>query len=152
MEFSDFSLSVILGVSISAILLDIFFRTDIISVVSLLGISIYISSFFSVSWEWSTALCIMCWLVTTALYFLLSRKGIDLIQHAFDPKGKSVKEMTEDAVGEVAVYREIDGAQFAKWKDELWPVHRTEENNFSDGENITISSYENGVVSIEKTK
>ena len=152
MEFSDNSLSIIVGISLSFILLDVFFKTDVLTVISLLGLSIYLVSFVSVPLEWQLTICLICWLSTSVLYVLLSKQIIPLLNKVFNLQNNSFHEMQNEVIGTTAVFRLIDGLPYAKWRDELMPVELSIHEDFNDNEQILISDYQKGVVKITKIK
>jgi hypothetical protein len=138
-------LSWVAAISLFVILLDIFFETKILTVLSLLAISLYFSLFFDISIKWRISISILCWLGATAGYYLLADKFLVPAVRALFTKGFN----EADATGKEGVYRVIEGKAFIHWNDELWRINAHDQNNFVDGQKILITSTANGKFTIK---
>jgi hypothetical protein len=55
-----------------------------------------------------------------------------------------------DAAGDDGTYRIIEGKRFVYWNGDLWAISPHEEEEFRDGQTISITSSENGKFTIKK--
>jgi hypothetical protein len=136
----------VVAISLFVILLDVFFDTKILTVLALLGVSVYFSLLFDISTKWRISISLLCWLGTTAGYYLIADKFLVPSVRALFTKGFN----EADAAGEEGVYRIIEGKRFIYWNGDLWSIHAHNKNDFSDGQTILITSTENGKFTIKQ--
>jgi hypothetical protein len=136
----------VFAISLFVILLDIFFDTKILTVAALLTVSIYFSLLFEISIKWRISISIICWLGTTAAYYLLADRFLVPVVRKIFPSGMSEL----NATGDVGVYRIIDGKRFVYWNGDLWGVQPHDEGNFQDNQSVEIISSENGKFTIKQ--
>ena len=137
----------VLAIGLSAIVADVFFETEILSVAALLGISIYLSLLVDVPIQWRVLLVLLCWLVVTGLFYLVWKRFMaPLIRSGF---ARGIDESVNTAVGSTGILRRIDGKVFVYWNGDLWPIDETEENRMlEDQAEVLISSVEGGVFTV----
>src|SRR5690606_22936665 len=110
----------VLAIGLTIIVADVFFETEILSIGALLGISIYVSLLFDVDIKWRVLIAIACWLLVTALFYLVWKRFVTpLIRRGFS---SGMNEAIHSAVGATAEFRLIDGKAFVYWNGDLWPV------------------------------
>ncbi|MBE34853.1 MAG: hypothetical protein CMI16_04740 [Opitutaceae bacterium] len=136
----------VFAISLFVILLDIFFDTKILTVAALLAVSIYFSLLFEISIKWKISISIICWLGTTAAYYLLADRFLVPAVRKIFTKGIS----ETNATGDVGLYRIIDGKRFVYWNGDLWGINSHDEENFEDGQSVEIISSENGKFDIKQ--
>ena len=136
----------VIAISLFVILIDIFFETKILTILALLGVSIYFSLLFDISTKWRISLSVLCWLGTTAAYYFIAEKFLVPAIHALFTKGMN----EADAKGEEGVYRVIEDKRLIQWNGDLWATEAHKEEDFSDGQKVLITSSENGKFTIEQ--
>jgi len=136
----------VIAISLFVILVDIFFETKILTVLALLGVSVYFSLLFDISTKWRISISILCWLGTSAGYYFIAGKFLVPTVKSLFTKGYN----EVDATGEEGVYRVIEDKRFIYWNGDLWGVKAHEHEDFSDGQTVLITSSENGKFTIEQ--
>jgi len=136
----------VFAISLFVILADIFFDTKILTVIALLAVSVYFSLLFSISIKWRISISILCWLGTTASYYLIADRFLVPAVRALLTKGISESEAT----GQDGTYRVIEGKRFVYWNGDLWAINSHNEEDFRDGQTVSITSSENGKFTIKK--
>ena len=137
----------VLAISLSVILLDIFFNTEVLSAIALLAVSFYLAAMIDVDLKWQIIITLACWLVTCLLFFGLARKLMLPLVKKIIPEGE--KESIHKAIGSTAEFRLIDDKSLVYWNSDLWPVE-DDENSFKDHEKVMIKSVKNGIFTITK--
>ena len=147
----------VLAIGLTIIVVDVFFETEILSIGALLGISIYVSLLFDVDIKWRVLIAIGCWLLVTALFYLVWKRFVaPLIRRGFS---SGMNESIHSAVGSTGEFRLIDGKAFVYWNGDLWPVDLNEDGGdaadvddgrFNDRDKVTIKTASNGIFTIEK--
>ncbi len=147
----------VLAIGLTIIVADVFFETEILSVGALLGISIYVSLLFDVDIKWRVLIAITCWLLVTALFYLVWKRFVTpLIRRGFS---SGMNESIHSAVGAIGEFRLIDGKAFVYWNGDLWPVDLDEDGGgsadaddgrFNDRDKVTIMTASNGIFTIGK--
>ena len=147
----------VLAIGLTIVIVDVFFETEILSVVALLGISIYVSLLFDVDVKWRVLIALLCWLAVTALFYTVWKRFVTpLIQRGFS---KGMAESIHSAVGATGEFRLIDGKAFVYWNGDLWPVDLDEDGGdsadaddgrFKDRDKITINTVSNGIFTIKE--
>jgi membrane protein implicated in regulation of membrane protease activity len=133
------------AISLFTILVDVFFDTKILTVMALLAVSIYFSLLFDISLKWRISILILCWLGTTASYYLIADRFLVPSVKALFTKGLN----EASASGEEGVYRIIEGKRFIYWNGDLWHVSDHDKDDFSEGQTVYITSSENGKLTIK---
>lgn len=143
------------AISISLFILDFFINTEIITWISLLLFSIYFTLLIeikmSVPIQWSFIIFVFFLILSFVYYSFIWLKILSpaikksLLQNA-------AVEQQDRAVGDVAVFRIIDGNYFIEWDGELWGAVSNSEklSNFDDLEKIFIEKSELGKFFINK--
>lgn len=145
----------VLAIGLTIILVDVFFETEILSVGALLGTSIYVSLLFNVDIKWRVLIALLCWLVVTALFYVVWKRFVTpVIQRGFS---KGFAEASHSAVGATGEFRLIEGKAFVYWNGDLWPVDMEEDGEnsadsddgrFKDREKVTIKTVTSGTFTI----
>lgn len=136
----------VFAISLFVILIDIFFDTKILTVIALLAVSVYFSLLLDISIKWRISISILCWLGTTVSYYLIADRFLVPAVRALFTKGISESEAT----GQDGTYRVIEGKRFVYWNGDLWDINPHNEENFRDGQSVSITSSENGKFTIKK--
>lgn len=141
----------VVAICLSAIVADVFFETEILSLGALLGISVYLSLLVDVPLQWRVLIILFCWLVVTGLFYLIwKRFVVPLIRRGFT---RGIDESLNTAVGSTGILRRIDGKVFVYWNGDLWPIVETEENRtLDDRSEVLIAAVEGGVFTVTPTK
>jgi membrane protein implicated in regulation of membrane protease activity len=137
----------VIAIGVTAIVIDVFFETELLSIVALLGISIYCSFLIEVDLKWRVLIALVCWLFITAIFYLVwKRFVVPLIKSGFT---KGIEESVKSAIGATAEFRSIEGKAFVYWNGDLWPVNDSDSvDQLQDRDKVRITSEENGVFSI----
>jgi len=145
----------VIAIGLTIVIIDVFFETEILSVVALLGISIYFSLLFDVDVKWRVLIAILCWLAVTALFYAVFKRFVSpLIRRGFT---SGMDESIHSAVGSVGEFRLIDGKALVYWNGDLWPVDLdgdgtgstdTEEGRYQDHDKVTIQTADKGIFTI----
>lgn len=157
LDFTVQGLLWVLAIGLTIIVVDVFFETEILSVGALIGISIYTSLLFDVDIKWRVLIAIACWLLVTALFYLVWKRFVTpLIQRGFS---KGINEAIHSAVGATGEFRRIDGKAFVYWNGDLWPVDLDEDGGgsadaddgrFIDRDKVIIKTASNGTFTIQE--
>ncbi len=145
----------VIAIGLTVIIIDVFFETEILSVIALLGISIYFSLLFDVEVKWRILIALLCWLAVTGLFYTVFKRFISpLIRRCFT---SGMNESIHSAVGSVGEFRLIDGKAFVYWNGDLWPVDLdgdgagtadTDDGRFRDHDKVTIQTADKGIFTI----
>ena len=138
----------VLALSLTVILIDVFFNLEILSTIALLAVSVYVAALCDVAVKWQLLIALACWLVTSLFFFLIARKFMIPLVNAVIPKGKG--EAILEAVGSSAEYRLIDNESFVSWNGDLWPISNEDTKLFKDHDKVRIESVKNGIFTIKK--
>lgn len=136
----------VFAISLFVIIIDIFFDTKILTVVALLAVAVYFSLLFDISIKWRISISVLCWLGTTAAYFFIADRFLVPSVRALFTNGIS----ESDATGADGTYRIIEGKRFVYWNGDLWDINPHNEEEFRDGQTVSITSSENGKFTIKK--
>lgn len=136
----------VFAISLFVILIDIFFDTKVLTVLALLTVSVYFSLLFDISIKWRISISILCWLGTTAAYYLMADRFLVPAVRTLFTKGIS----ESHATGEDGTYRIIEGKRFVYWNGDLWPIKAHNEEDFEDGQSVSITSSDNGKFTIKQ--
>ena len=157
MEFFDPSLQGllwVLAICVTVIIADVFFETEVLSVLALLGVAIYVALLFDVGAKWWVLIAFLCWLVMTALFYVVWKRLVaPLLKKALKP---GIEESIHQAVGSIGEYRLIDQKPFVYWNGDLWPVDespgepQSEANSMQDHQQVRIASVTNGIFTVSK--
>jgi len=149
----------VIAIGLTIIVLDVFFETEILSVGSLLGISIYFALLFDVDMKWRLLIALLCWLAVTALFYVVWKRFVSpLIRRGFT---RGMDESIHSAVGAGGEFRLIDGKAFVYWNGDLWPVDLDEDGadtadaddgRFKDHDKVIIKTVTNGIFTITETQ
>lgn len=145
----------VIAIGLTIVIVDVFFETEILSVIALLGISIYLSLLFDVDVKWRVLITLLCWLAVTALFYAVFKRFISpLIRRGFT---SGMHESIHSAVGSVGEFRLIDGKAFVYWNGDLWPVDLdgdgavsadTDDGRYQDHDKVTIQTADKGIFTI----
>jgi len=145
----------VIAIGLTIIVADVFFETEILSVGALLGISVYVSLLFDVDIKWRVLIALLCWLVVTALFYVVWKRFVTpVIQGSFS---RGMAEAIDSAVGSTGEFRLIEGKAFVYWNGDLWPVDLDgdgdgsadiDNGRFKDRDKVTIKSVTNGTFTI----
>ena len=138
------------AITLTILLLDLFFETAYLSIASLIGVSFYFSAICNVDLKWQLLIFLICWLSTTFLYFLFCKAVLLPLVKKLLPQG--YKESIHSAIGDSAVFRVINDKNFACWNGDLWEVTFDKNLSFLDNEVVIISKNKDGVLTIQKQK
>ena len=157
-DILDFTLQGFLWViatGLTVVIIDVFFETEILSVIALLGISVYFSLLIDVEVKWRVLIAILCWFAVTALFYAVFKRFISpLIRRGFT---KGMHELIHSAVGAVGEFRLIDGKAFVYWNGDLWAVDLdgdgagsadTDDGRFQDHDKVIIQTADKGIFTI----
>lgn len=142
----------VLAIALTIIVIDVFFETEILSVVALIGISIYFSLLFDVSVKWKVLLALLCWLALTALFYTVWKRVFAPLIRLCLPAGSD--EAIHSAVGSVGEFRLINGKTFVQWNGDLWPVDLDPSGaidtttRFTERQKVTIIGVAGGIFTI----
>lgn len=140
----------VIAVAITIIFVDVFFSTEILSATAILGVAIYFTLFFEISWQWRVLLALICWLASMALFYTLWKVVIAPVVLKVFSSG--IKESIHLANGDTGEFRSIDGKMFVLWNAELWPVETNPTAVMSDHDKVLIEKVEKGVFTISQIK
>ena len=136
----------VLAVALTVLFLDVFFSTDILSIVALLGISVYGSLLLNISGKWTVLVALFSYVTSIALFYTLwKRIVIKIILRLF---GTGIGETIHSAQGQTAQFREIEGKHFVSWNGDLWPVDFDRKSHFTDRQLVLIQKFEAGAFTI----
>ena len=138
----------VLALSLTVILIDVFFNLEVLSTIALLAVSVYFAALCDVSLKWQLLIALVCWLASSLFFYLIARKLMIPLVNLFIPKGKG--ESILEAVGSLAEYRVIDNESFVSWNGDLWPVSNEDTSHFNDHDKVHIESVKNGIFTIKK--
>ena len=138
----------VLALSLTVILIDVFFNLEVLSTIALLAVSVYFAALCDVSLKWQLLIALVCWLASSLFFYLVARKFMIPLVNLFIPKGKG--ESILEAVGSLAEYRVIDNESFVSWNGDLWPVSNEDTSHFNDHDKVHIESVKNGIFTIKK--
>lgn len=142
-------------ITLTLFVLDIFAQTGIISWLSMIIFSFYITllveHYTDISWAWSVLIYGIVLGIFVFLYTTLWRKFVKnllektLLRHA-------AKEQTERASGQIGTFRRIGKEEFVELEGELWPAkcEGEDSNNFSDQDNVEIIKCEEGSIFFQR--
>jgi membrane protein implicated in regulation of membrane protease activity len=143
------SLIVVAAIILTILALDVFFHSDYISQLGILGVSIYIALSFDISPEWQILWVIVMWLVISFIFYfgwrVLAKPLCDIIT----PK---IKSCSDGCAGEVGTFRLISGKPLCYWNGDLWPVAFDKSLELNDGDEVFISGIVSGKMQIKKNK
>jgi len=140
----------VIAVAITIIFIDVFFSTEILSAAAILGVAIYFTLLFEISWQWRVLLALMCWLASMALFYTLWKVVIAPVVLKVFSSG--IKESIHLAIGDTGEFRSIDGKMFVLWNAELWPVEINSAAAFIDHDKVLIEKVDKGVFTISQIK
>jgi membrane protein implicated in regulation of membrane protease activity len=145
----------VIAIGLTIVIIDVFFETEILSVIALLGIAIYLSLLFDVDLKWRILIALLCWLAVTALFYAVFKRFISpLIRRGFTA---GMHESIHSAVGSVGEFRLIDGEAFVYWNGDLWPVDLdgdgaesadSDDGRYEDHDKVTIQTADKGIFTI----
>jgi membrane protein implicated in regulation of membrane protease activity len=137
-----------LAIALTVIVLDVFFETEVLSVLALLGISIYFALLFDVELKWRILVTLLCWVLVNGVFYLgWKRFAVPLLRRRFVG---GVAETVHSAVGGEGVFRVIDGKHLIYWNGDLWPIAEgCDVSGLNDHDGVTITAHENGVFKIQ---
>jgi membrane protein implicated in regulation of membrane protease activity len=138
----------VLALSVTVILIDVFFQLEVLSAIALLAVSTYFAALCDVAVKWQLLITLACWLVSSLFFFLVARKFMIPLVNLIIPKGEG--ESILKAGGSLAVYRLIDNEPFVYWNGDLWPVSNEDTAHFKDHDKVRIESAANGIFTIKK--
>jgi hypothetical protein len=148
----------VLAIGLTALVLDVFFETQFLSIAALLGISIYFSLLFDVEMKWRVLITLLCWLGTTGLFYTGWKRAVaPLIVRGFS---RGIPEAVHSAVGATAQFRSIDGKSLVYWNGDLWPAELdreeavpsdTEDSEFRDGDSVIVGAVTDGIFRIKRS-
>lgn len=141
------SIIVLVALILTILALDIFFQADILSLLGLLGVSIYIALSFDIALEWKLLWTIIIWLLTSFFFYfgwrVIAKPLCDLIT----PK---IETCAANCKGQTGTFRSISGKAFCHWNGDLWPINCNNSDDYFDGEEILILGIDAGKLSITK--
>lgn len=142
----------IIALSITLLVLDIFFQTEFISWIAIICFSSYLSILsdhrFNVPFQWSVLIFIIFLSINFFLYYACWRKFLNPLIASIFMKN-ATPEIDERVVGQIAVFRIIDRNYFAEWNGELWAVDSARDlNEFTDGMKVKILEKKEGKIII----
>lgn len=138
----------VLAISLTVILIDIFFQLEVLSAIALLVVSIYFAAICDVTIKWQLLIALISWLLSSLFFFLVARKLMIPLVNKVIPKGKD--ESILGAVGSLAEYRLIGKQSFVSWNGDLWPITNENSGQFQDHDKVIIESVKNGQFTIKK--
>jgi hypothetical protein len=142
---SSSGLAWVFAISLFVILIDIFFDTKVVTSLAILAVAVYFSLLFEISVKWRISISILCWLGTTAVYYLIAGRFLVPVVQALFTKGIS----EPDATGADGTYRIIEGKRFVYWNGDFWPINVHNQEDFKDGQTVSITSSDNGKFTIK---
>jgi len=138
----------VIAIGLTVLVLDVFFATEVLSWLALMGISLYVSLLVETSLKWRVLVFLVCWLLTMWAFATVGRRGLRAMARKLGSGGEDVphsgEEVLETAVGSRAVYRLIDGNPFAEWNGDLWPATTDQSADLEDGQPVRILSLAEG--------
>jgi len=144
-----------LAASISLLILDFFINTEIVTWIALLLFSLYFTLLVEVKMaipiQWCFVIFVFFLILSFVYYAFIWLKILSPAIKKFLLQ-KAAFEQQDRAVGDVAVFRIIDGNYFVEWDGELWGAASSSEklSNFDDLEEIIIEKSELGKFFINK--
>lgn len=146
----------VLAIALTVLALDIFFATEILSWLALLGTSTYLSLLISADAKWRVLVTLCIWLASMWVFLTIGRRLVRLVNRKITGGGEeefvSGLEDRLRAVGSRGRFREIDGTSFVEWNGDLWPAHPTPNSNLSDGQAVSITRDKEGIFEVEPTR
>jgi len=140
----------VLALALTVLFLDVFLSTDFLSIVALLGVSVYGALLLNVSAKWMVLVALFSCVASVALFYTLwKRVVLKIILSLF---GTGLKEAIHSARGQTAQLREIGGNFFVLWNGDLWPAEFDSKSFFSDGQLVFIQKVEAGIFTISHIK
>jgi len=140
----------VIAVAITIIFIDVFFSTEILSATAILGVAVYFTLLFEISWQWRVLLALICWLASMALFYTLWKVVIAPV--VFKVFRAGIKESIHLASGDTGEFRSIEGKMFVLWNAELWPVEISPTAALTDHDKVLIEKVEKGVFTISQIK
>ena len=138
----------VIAISLTVIVLDIFFNTEILSCLAILAVSVYLAALCDVSLKWQIMIILVCWLVTSLFYFGIARKLMIPLVQKIIPQGRG--ESIHEAVNSIAEYRLIDNKSFVCWNGDLWPLSNEDTSHFNDHDKVRVEAVEHGIFTIKQ--
>lgn len=140
----------VLALALTVLFLDVFFSTDFLSILALLGISVYGALLLNISGKWTVLVALFSCVTSIALFYTLwKRIVIKIILRLF---GTGINEAIHSAQGQTVQFRDIEGKSFVSWNGDLWPVEFDQEARFTDRQLVLIKKFHAGVFTISHIK
>lgn len=139
----------LLAVAVTLLVLDIFFQTEALSLVSAGLFALYFTLWVDAPLQWDVLVFLGFALLVLVLYMLFWRQFVLPLVSRLLLKN-AVRESVENAPGSTGVFRRIDDACFVEWNGELWTVEAEDLDAFSDREPVLIQNQSNGTFLIAK--
>jgi len=138
----------VIAISLTVILLDIFFNTEVLSGLALLGVSVYLAALCDVSIKWQILIVLISWLISSLFFFGIARKLMIPLVQKIIPPGRD--EALHEAIDSIAEFRLIDDKSFVYWNGDLWPLSNEDTSHFNDHDKVRIEAVENGIFTIKQ--
>ncbi len=139
------------AIAITLILLDVFFSTDVLTLLGCIILADYLTGYIYevIPIQWY----ILCWISMIMLscgIYVFIWKAIIRVYINKTLLRNAIEEVSNQCIGDVGLFRIINGNEFVYWNGELWKVNYTQKQIFNDKEKVVITNSKNGIITIRK--